>query len=148
MGVCHELVVIADSEVNRLTEDDFYTLDLPWEDNRGLTLELIAELLSILSDEPVVQDLDAEFPLVSADDIDNGPWAYRISNEFVRLLADVEDDEADEIAHVWIPYEEPSPYTYPRPETCDFGKEYLDNLRRLAKHAISEKQSLFLRITL
>ncbi len=148
MGVGYELVVIADSEVDRLTDDDFYTLDLPWEDNRGLTLELLAELLSILSEKPVVQDLDKEFPLVSADDIDNGPWAYRISNEFVKLLAEIDDDEFDEIAHDWIPYEEPNLYTYPRPETCDFGKEYLDNLRRLSNTALAEQKSLFLRITL
>lgn len=148
MGVCYELVVIADSEVDRLTEDDFYTLDLPWEDTGGLTLELLAELLSILSEKPVVLDLETEFPLVSADDIDSGAWAYRISSEFVRLLADVEDDESDEIAHDWIPYEEPNLYTYPRPETYDFGKEYLDCLRRLSKEALRERKSLFLRICL
>lgn len=145
MGVCYELVVVADSDVDCLTEDDFYTLDLPWEDTGGLTLELLGELLEVLSEQPLSKGLDEVFPLVSADDIDGGPWAYKIPDEMVALLEDVQDEEADEIAESWIP--DPEPMSYPR--TVPYlAKEWLESLRLLSKQATSNKKSMFLRITL
>jgi hypothetical protein len=108
---------------------------------KGLTTLELAELWAVLSEIEFSAELAGLFENIKQTDSE---WIDRFPDEFTEVLADLEDDEVNELALTWIEYEELRIRNYQLADAVFI----FDGLRRLAKVAKAMSANLYLWLSL
>lgn len=144
MGVISDVVVAKKTDANALCED-INSKAFLFEEMRGLQIGEIVALFSVIHSRSVSEALYAEFPLASARDADEGPWAYTIPSALVKRLSELTDDSIPAIAERWVKEASAETIQGVSPKLLE---EWLKKLRKLSVAANEKGMTLFLRISL
>lgn len=144
MGVISDFVIARHDEVNKLVQD-INSDDFVFKEVRGVQLGELVALFSILEGSSVSEDMYELFPLVSAKDEDDGPWAYAIPDALVSLLSQIQDEQISEIAKAWRSNEAAALIDRTPFEVLE---GYLKSLKSLSLSAVEERKCLYCRVCL
>ncbi len=144
MGIISDVVVAKTTDASNLC-DDINSKAFLFEEMRGLQIGEIVALFSVIESRSVDEALYAEFPLASARDMDEGPWAYTIPSTLVKRLSELTDDSIPAIAERWVKEESAETIQGASPKLLE---DWLKKLRELSVTANENEMTLFLRICL
>jgi hypothetical protein len=145
VGVITDVVVAKTSDAAKACED-VNSDEFVWKEMRGLSVDSLIWLYSLISKTRVTKRLYKDYPELYCGETGEGPWATKISDDLVKLLSKLTDRSIPELAEKWI--ETASEWNDPRPPSVERAKEALETLRSLSKEAIRRKKSLLLRVCL
>lgn len=143
MGVLTDLVLADESEAEAICKSMGPLQSWPGIDAKGIDHIKLGMLLSILTGEPYRDSFIDECVLL-AEEPEDGPWVYRVPEQLVGLLADLDGDRLTQTATAWSKIEEFVLDGWSPPEVGSV----LAELHRIAREARAQGKSLLMWVCL
>ncbi len=142
MGLLTDFVIAKDSDVDLLLSSEDLSKNWQIMQSSGLDPVKIGTLYAILKNEEY--DLKNHDILQKLDENDEGPWLFKITDDFTTKVANVSSLGIDKVAIKWSETEELKMDDWDVESTSEFLKE----LEAFSKDAVKVSSKLFLWICL
>jgi hypothetical protein len=138
VGVECEFVARSESEANAICQSRTAAEDYDGFAYKNITPVELAQLQALISGRPFASVFSDYKHLASASD--QGPWVYRVPDEFALVLARMNDNDILTAAAKWLETEELQLMEWDE----DAAVETLRGIREVARRVVPGKTSLLL----
>ncbi len=143
MGVLTDIVVADSSEAIAVAQSSVPSRDWEGIDAKGIEHVKLAQLSAILRDESYDPDFVTQIEDL-AEVSEEGPWVFRLPQDFVHRLASLSEDQTPVVAEKWAKTEE---FILDGWAASDVAS-VLSDLHRVAEIACSRDKALLMWMSL